>query len=73
MDKKQVKAKLSRILRKAKVGDTINMYANGSLYGTYEVSGWEPDAKTPQEWLNGNLCFASYDGYGNFELEHIAN
>lgn len=39
-------------------GKKIEMLYDGELIGTYELwSMYEPDCKTPEEWLNGNICF----------------
>jgi len=39
-------------------GKKIEMLYDGEVIGTYELwSMYEPDCKTPEEWLNSNICF----------------
>ena len=57
--KKALERKLKSILKKVSETDVIIMeYDRNEVIGTYECYGmYEPDCKTPMEWLNGNLVF----------------
>jgi hypothetical protein len=59
--RKQVKTyatKYNNMTAMAGYGKKIEMLYDGELIGTYELwSMYEPDCKTPEEWLNGNICF----------------
>ena len=49
---------VNRLARKAENDNVIKMMYDGEVIAEYECDClYEPDCKTPEEWLNGNICF----------------
>lgn len=58
MDKQEkLEAKIKRLSKNLKKGDTFELIYNGLSVASYEFTEWSADAKTPLNWLQQCLCF----------------
>ena len=57
MNQKQLEAKIKRLSKDLKKGDSFELMYDGQCIASYEFTEWSIDSKTPLDWLRGCLIF----------------
>lgn len=69
-ERKKLEQQFNALMAKAKVGDVICCYANGTIKTTFKVKTYyEIDEKQPYNWFNSIMFLKSYVYHDNVTIE----